>query len=62
MPAGREHLELLVAVFEEARYSQHPIGPAQRDQALTALRGLERDLKDAQERGLLRPGQEAADG
>lgn len=62
MPAARGHLEGLVGVFEEARYSPHPIGPAHRDQALAALRGIERDLRMAQAQGKLAPPPEVADG
>jgi hypothetical protein len=45
IPAGKPSLERLAGVFEEARYSPHPIGPRQRDEALAALRAIERDLR-----------------
>jgi hypothetical protein len=62
MPVDQRPLEALAEVFEEARYSPHPIGPAQRDQALAALRAIEKDLRVAVQSGLLKPGQEAAHG
>lgn len=61
MPVERTHLERLVAVFEEARYSPHPIGPAQRDEALAALRGIEGNLRQAAREGQ-RPPPEVARG
>lgn len=60
MPVGRVHLEQLVGVFEEARYSPHPIGPPQRDAALAAVRGIERDLRRAAQQGLKPPPPEVA--
>jgi hypothetical protein len=53
LPVSRPPLERLVAVFEEARYSPHPIGPVQRDQALQALRDIERQLREARLAGKL---------
>ncbi|MCA1812319.1 MAG: DUF4129 domain-containing protein [Halobacteriales archaeon] len=60
LPVSRQPLERLVAVFEEARYSPHPIGPLQRDQALQALRDIERQLREA--RLASKPGQPPATG
>lgn len=62
MPVQRSHLEQLVDVFEEARYSPHPVGAAQRDRALAALRGIEKDLRAALRAGLLKPAGEVARG
>ncbi|HLE96918.1 MAG TPA: DUF4129 domain-containing protein, partial [Candidatus Thermoplasmatota archaeon] len=37
----------LVQLFDEARYSQHPVGPMQRDAAVRALGAINRDLLQA---------------
>lgn len=37
-------LELITSVFEEARYSEHPMGPEARDRALVALQRLRASL------------------
>lgn len=44
LPVRAEPLQRLIGLFEEARYSDHSIGPAQRDDALMALAALNRDL------------------
>jgi hypothetical protein len=37
----------LTALFEEAEFSQHPLGPSARDQAIAALSAVRHDLVGA---------------
>jgi hypothetical protein len=41
----RGSVDALTGLFEEARYSKHDIGPAQRDAAVTALEAIRRELE-----------------
>ncbi|MEM3396240.1 MAG: DUF4129 domain-containing protein [Thermoplasmata archaeon] len=40
-----KNLDALVELFETARYSSHPIGEAEREQALGALKGLRKEVE-----------------
>ncbi|HVL48010.1 MAG TPA: DUF4129 domain-containing protein [Candidatus Thermoplasmatota archaeon] len=44
LPVRAAPLDALVSLFEEARYSAHGVGPAERDRALSALAALNADL------------------
>ncbi len=41
-----ESVQRLTALFQRARYSDHPATPAMRDEALAALRGVRDDLRE----------------
>jgi hypothetical protein len=45
LPAGREPAARLTALYQQARFSHHPVPPASRDAAVAALRDLARSLE-----------------
>jgi Domain of unknown function (DUF4129) len=47
--ARRESVHRLTGLFERAKFSQHAIGPADRDEAIAALRAVRRELVEAAE-------------
>ena len=42
-------MQRLTGLFERAKFSQHAIGPAERDEAIAALRAVRRELVEAAE-------------
>ncbi|MHB8585835.1 MAG: DUF4129 domain-containing protein [Thermoplasmatota archaeon] len=59
LPVRDEPLATLVRLFELARYSDHPVGPAERDAAIAALAALNRDLARAERDRNVRRGPRA---
>jgi hypothetical protein len=48
-PLRPASVQRLTALFERAKFSQHAIGPAERDEAVAALRAVRRELVEAAE-------------